>query len=147
MPKTTTTVKTTKVSVGDPAQNAPDNDEAKAPRHGSTETKATARVRVPLRVHPDTKERAAYWAQKANLSVNEYMAEAVEAAIRRENLDYDLPTLEIQRLAQLIDEVKSLSSNNQNLEVIIRAGFDSLLGLVRGDNYLLEREDGELTSG
>jgi hypothetical protein len=102
------------------------------------------RVRVPVRVHPDTKERAAYWADRANISVNEYMAEAVEEKIRRENGDYDLPTLEIARLGQIVDEMASLSTNVGNLERITTTGFDSLMGLTRGDNYLLDPEDGEI---
>ncbi|MFJ2662619.1 hypothetical protein [Arthrobacter koreensis] len=103
-----------------------------------------ARVRVPVRLHPDTKERAKYWAAKANVSVNEYMAEAVEEKIRRENGDYDLPTLEIARLGQLIDELRSLSVNTANLEVSVMQMFDSLMGLTRGDNYLLDAENGEI---
>lgn len=102
------------------------------------------RVRVPLRIHPDTKERVRYWAAKANISVNEYMAEAVEEKIRRENGDYELPTLELLRLNQLIDTVTSLATNVGNLESVTTQGFDSLMGLTRGDNYLLEEDDGEL---
>lgn len=105
---------------------------------------SSARVRVPLRVHPDTKERAAYWASKANISVNEYMAMAVEEKVRRENGDYDLPTLEIARLNQLIDQMGSLATNVGNLERVTLTGFDSLMGLTRGDNYLLDEEDGEI---
>lgn len=106
-----------------------------------------ARVRVPVRLHPDTKERAKYWAAKANVSVNEYMAEAVEEKIRRENGDYDLPTLEIARLSQLIDEMRSLSVNNANLQTVILQVFDTLMGLTRGDNYLLDEENGEIAGG
>lgn len=105
------------------------------------------RQRTVIRLHPDTKERAKYWAARANVSVNEYMAEAVEEKIRRENGDYDLPTLEIARLGQLIDEVRSLSVNVGNLETVTHQGFDSLMGLTRGDNYLLDPEDGELGAG
>lgn len=106
-----------------------------------------ARVRVPLRLHPDTKERAKYWAAKANVSVNEYMAEAVEEKIRRENGDYDLPTLEVARLNQLSDEMRSLSVNNANLQTVILQVFDTLMGLTRGDNYLLDDESGEIAGG
>lgn len=102
------------------------------------------RERVVLRLHPDVRERVAYWAQKRNLSVNEYIAEAVDEQIRRENLDYDLPTLEIARLNQLVDEMKANSVNLANLERVVTKGFDSLIGLTRGDNYLLDDEDGEL---
>ncbi|HKS59141.1 MAG TPA: hypothetical protein VJS12_27870 [Steroidobacteraceae bacterium] len=103
------------------------------------------RERAVLRLHRDTKQRAEYWAAKRGYSSpNEYMAEAVEEKIRRENQDYDLPTLEIARLNQLVDEIKALSTNQANLERVVTSGFDSLIGLTRGDNYLLDAEDGEL---
>lgn len=105
------------------------------------------RVRVAVRLHPDTNERVRYWATKHNISANEYIVSAVEAAIRRENGDYDLPTLEQARLGQLIDEMRSLSTNVANLEKVSNNGFDSLLGLVKGDNFLIDAEDGELEEG
>ncbi|MCB5280350.1 hypothetical protein BJQ89_00072 [Arthrobacter sp. ES1] len=105
---------------------------------------ADARVRVAVRLRQDTDQRARYWADKANISVNEYISEAVEEKIRRENGDYDLPTLEIARLNQVIDQMASLSTNVANLETVTINGFDSLMGLTRGDNYLLDDEDGEI---
>lgn len=105
---------------------------------------STTRVRKTLRFHPDTVERVKYWSNKRGLDENDYAVLAVEEKIARENGDYDLPTLEIQRLGQLIDEMKALSSNSANLERVVIAGFESLLGLTRGDNYLLEDDDGEL---
>ena len=103
------------------------------------------RERAVLRLHPDVKQRAEYWAERRGYrSVNEYMAEAVDEKIRRENLDYDLPTLEIARINQLVDEMKALSTNAANLERVVTQGFDSLIGLTRGDNYLLDAEEGEL---
>lgn len=103
-----------------------------------------ARVRVPFRVNKDLKARAEYWADKHDISVNEYIAEALDDRIRRENFDYDLPTLEIARLNQVVDEMKANATNLANLEQVVTRGFDSLLGLVRGSNYLLDEEDGEL---
>ena len=107
-------------------------------------TPADERVRVPVRVGKDLKARAEYWADKHEMSVNEYIAEALDDRIRRENLDYDLPSLEIARLNQVVDEMKANSTNLANLEQVVTRGFDSLLGLVRGSNYLLNEEDGEL---
>lgn len=98
-----------------------------------------------VRLSDDDKQRARYWADKRGFSsVGEYISEAVAEKIRRENLDYDLPTLEIARLNQLVDEMKANSTNLANLERVITQGFDSLIGLTRGDNYLLDEEDGEL---
>lgn len=102
------------------------------------------RTRVVFRLSSQEKQRAEYWAQKRGFSsVNEYVAEAVAEQIRRENLDYDLPTLEIARINQLIDLVKALSTNSANLERVVTQGFDSLIGLTRGDNYLLDEDNGE----
>jgi len=102
------------------------------------------RVRKTLRLHPDTVQQAGYWAKKREMDENEYLALAIEEKIARENGDYDLPTLEIQRLNQLIDEIRALSTNSANLEAVVTTGFDSLLGLTRGDSYLLDEENGEL---
>lgn len=144
---TTSTTSTPTTAVKSVPAKPAEKAAPKKPRVTTDSAKNQARVRFPVRLHPDTKTRVEYWAQKHDLSANDYAAEAIEAAIRRENQDYDLPTLELQRLNQMIDEVKSLSSNQQNLEAVIRSGFDSILGLVRGDNYLLDPEDGELTNG
>lgn len=105
---------------------------------------ADPRVRRNVRLHRDTDQRAVYWADRGNISVNEYISEAVEEKIRRENGDYDLPTLEQARLAQILDELKSLSTNVANLETVVVSGHDSLMGLTRGENYLADDEDGEL---
>ncbi|KII27037.1 membrane protein [Arthrobacter sp. AK-YN10] len=94
----------------------------------------------------DEKQRAEYWAQRRGYpSVNEYYAEAIAEKVRRENLDFDIPDLLTARINQVVDELKALSTNNANLERVVTMGFDSLLGLTRGDNYLLDDENGELT--
>lgn len=114
-------------------------------RRPGDEGSSPKRERVVVRLSPDDKQRAAYWADRRGFdSVNEYIAEAVVERIRRENADYELPTLEIARLNQLVDEVKALTTNQGNLERVVISGFDSLIGLTRGDNYLTDDEDGEL---
>ena len=67
-----------------------------------------------------------------------------EAAMFRINWlvgDYELAPLEVQRLNQIIDILTAFSSNVQSLERVVTSGFDSLLSLTKGDNYLLD-EDG-----
>jgi hypothetical protein len=110
----------------------------------TTSTPAPTRVRKWMRLLPDTVQRVDYWRQKSGLSEQEYYALAVEEKIARENGDYDLPALEILRLNQLIDETRALSTNSANLEAVVTSGFASLLGMTRGDSYLLDDEDGEL---
>lgn len=85
-----------------------------------------------------------YWANKRGISVNDLLRDALALYIARANKDYDLPTLEVQRLNQLIDGFNALSSNINSLEKIVTSGFDSLVSLTRGDNYLLEDDDGDI---
>jgi hypothetical protein len=110
----------------------------------SSTAASVARVRKTLRFHPDTVERVKYWSTKRDLDENDYLVLAVEEKIARENGDYDLPTLEIQRLGQLIDEQKANTENLANLERTLISGLDSLISLTRGDSYLLDGESGEL---
>jgi len=102
------------------------------------------RKKVQVRLTDDEYQQLTYWAAKDEVSINEWITEAIQRSIKFKNGDYDLLTLEQQRLNQLIDVVTTLSSNVQGLESVITSGFDSLLGLTRGDNYLLEEEDGEI---
>lgn len=100
--------------------------------------------RLTLRINEDDYQRLQYWAARRGISANDYMIEALYAQIRRENGDYDIPVAEVARLNQLVDLVTGLSSNIKSLENVTISGFDSLLGLTRGDNYLLEQEDGDI---
>lgn len=111
----------------------------------STASPVAKRIQKLIRLHPDTVERVKYWSRKHNLTENEYLVEAIEEKIARENGDYDLPTLELLRLNQLVDETKALSTNVASLEGVLVNGLDSLLQLARGDSYLFDEEDGELS--
>ena len=98
------------------------------------------RRRVSVTLDEELYERLKYWSDKREMSLNEYFKESLEHMIAYENRDYDLPTAEIARLNQLTDLILTLSSNQESLEQVIISGFDSLLGLTRGDNYLLDGE-------
>lgn len=95
-------------------------------------------VRITAVVTPDDKERIRYWAARRGVSENEYVRMALDFYIRRENKDYDLPSLEAARMNQMLDAIAALSYNVANLEHITTSGFDSLLRLTRGENYLDE---------
>lgn len=109
-----------------------------------TRSNPDRRERVVVRMPVDDKQRLEYWASSRQMSVNEYVTQAVQEAIRRENQDYDLPTLEIARLNQLVDALSANTTNLANLERVVTMGFDTLVNLTRGDNYLAQDEDGEL---
>lgn len=101
--------------------------------------------RLTLRLREADFEKLSYWAERTGVSINEFVPMLLERYVDIENGNYALPTLEIHRLNQLIDSQQVLVQNVQSLETIVINGFDSLLSLTRGDNYLLEAEDGEIT--
>ena len=100
--------------------------------------------RVTLRLSNKDADKLTYWAQDAGVSVNEFIPMLVDQWASIKSGDYRLPTLEQARLNQLVDVMLSMSTNMQSLESVVTSGFDSLLRLTRGDNYLLVHEDGEL---
>jgi len=107
---------------------------------------AKDRYRFTASVDETTYTQVQYWAKKLGISINDFLRESIEHYIAYQNKDYDLPALEIQRLNQLVDTISILSSNVSSLEKVTVSGFDSLISLTRGDNYLLEQDDGELDS-
>lgn len=102
--------------------------------------------RVTAVLNEDDYQRLVYWAKRREMSVNDYIRYALELAIRRENKDFDLPTLEAARLNQLVDNMSVLSLNVANLERTMTSGLDALLRMTRGENYLadLDAEGGEV---
>ena len=97
--------------------------------------------RVTAVLNDDDYQRLLYWSQKRNMSMNDYVRFALELAIRRENKDYDLPTLEAARLNQLVEGMQVLSVNVGNLERTLTSSMDSLLRMTRGENYLMDDTD------
>lgn len=96
--------------------------------------------RFTVSVDTDTYERLKYWAERKGLTQTEYVQDSIDHMIAWENKDYDLPTAEVARLNQIVDGLYNLSSRVGSLEKVIISGFKSLLGLTRGDNYLLEED-------
>lgn len=99
--------------------------------------------KLNVRMSTELYEKVSYWSKKRGMSLNQYVIHALEKAIAFECQDYPLPTMEQARLNQLVDVVALLSSNVKNLESVVVSGFDSLVGLTRGDNYLLDEGLGD----
>lgn len=87
-------------------------------------------------------EQLVYWSDKKGISINQYLYDALDHAIAWENQDYPLPTIEAARLAQLVDVVAGLQSDIENIHKVVDSGFESLLTLTKGDNYLLDPVNG-----
>lgn len=101
--------------------------------------------RVSTTLDDKAYEQIKYWADRREMSINDYLAEALLFRIAWENGDYKIPTAEQARQNQIIDLLTVLSRNVQSVEQTVVHGFDSLLGLTRGDNYLIDTaEDGEI---
>lgn len=95
-----------------------------------------AQHRVTAVVNDTDFERIKYWADKKGISINDFVRDSVNLAIRYENRDYDIPTIEVVRLNQLIESMATLSYNVAGLERVVTTGFDALIEATRGENYL-----------
>lgn len=89
--------------------------------------------RVTLRFTEDELSKLDYWAAREGMDRADFIMEAVERYAGIESGNYQLPSLEIQRLNQLIDIIKALSQDMTSLETIVINGFASLTGLARGE--------------
>lgn len=98
------------------------------------------RQQMTLRMHPDLHTQIQYWANRRGVSMADYVTDAVTTAIGRENGDYDLPTLEMQRLARIEAVVVSLSHDVNNLNDSTRTSLDTLINLTRSSNYFTDSE-------
>ena len=98
-------------------------------------------TRVTATIPNEMHEQLTYWANKKGISINQYLYDALEHAIAWENQDYPLPTIEAARLAQLVDIVGGLKADISNIHKVVDSGFNSLLTLTKGDNYLLDESD------
>lgn len=99
--------------------------------------------RLTLRLNTSDFTKLKYWAEREEVSLNEFVTIMLSQWIDIQNGNYELPTLEVQRLNQLVELMRVLSQNQQSLESIIINGFDSLLSLTKGDSYLLENVEDE----
>lgn len=96
--------------------------------------------RITANVDEDTYERVKYWSDRREISINDYIRLAVDNQIKYENRDFDIPDILVTRLNQIQGLLRDLESSNDNLNKTVVKGFDSLIGLTRGENYLLEED-------
>ncbi|KQY91013.1 hypothetical protein ASD24_24775 [Paenibacillus sp. Root52] len=110
-----------------------------------TDSKKTKEERESLRLLKEDKGFIKYWAEVFDMNKTELMMRSVRHYVAWRNQDFDLPTAEMQRLNQLIDAMNNMVSSNERLANTVTNGFDSMMGIMRGENYLLETEDGDLS--
>lgn len=102
-------------------------------------------ARHNMRLYPDDSNYLTFWSERFGMDQTEFLIAAMYHYVKWRNQDYDLPTAEVQRLNQMVDAVNSLVTSHEHLEKSVIHGFDAMLGIIRGDNYLVEEEDGELS--
>jgi len=76
-------------------------------------------------------------------STGDFIQQAIQHYIQFLNGDYKLPSLEQMRLNQMIDGYNAVVSSNNALIDIITSGFNSLMHITRGDNYLINDSNSE----
>lgn len=115
-----------------------------AVRKSSGKLSLTAPHRLTVRLDDKTMEQVKYWADKKGCSTNDFVIDSIIANIARLNGDFTDPAPLLVVMNQLVDRVGALDSDISSLRSITTSGFDSVIGLARGDNYLSDDNDGEL---
>ncbi|MDE6914040.1 MAG: hypothetical protein K2P35_10155 [Lachnospiraceae bacterium] len=94
--------------------------------------------RANVRMSEELYNSINYWAEKKGVKVTDYIRDALLLQIKRDNKDYDLPSLEAHRLNQIIDSLELVSANMSCLQDIVQSNFGNLLAVVSGTNYLMD---------
>ena len=92
--------------------------------------------RVTMTVTADEYARLTFWAEKHQMSINEYLHECFLHMIDYENGVYDAPTIVQERMNLVIDALTMNSSKLDSLSQFMVSGFESLLAAARGDDFL-----------
>jgi hypothetical protein len=103
---------------------------------GENKRTAPGSKRVTMTLTADEYERLTFWADRRQMSINEYLHECFSHMIDYENGVYDAPTIMQERMNLVVDAVTMNSSKLDSLANFITSGFESLLAAARGDDYL-----------
>ena len=94
---------------------------------------------------PESYYHDLYWhANREGVSVNTILADAVQYYLEFKNGITTENEIFIDKMNQIIDRCLSLESTVGNMERNVISSLDSLVSLTRGDNYLLEGDNGEI---
>ena len=96
--------------------------------------------RANIRMSEDLYNSVNYWAEKKNMKVADYIRDAIYVQIKRDNKDYDLPSLEAHRLNQIIDAIEAMDANLTCMQEMFRINFASLMEMANGTNYLIDHK-------
>jgi len=100
------------------------------------------RSRLTLRIPEKTKQRVEYFAADADISINDFILDALDDKIARLNGQIpDVDNIVVDRLNELIDRTASLSTDVSNLTVVSTNGFESIVRMARGGNFLMEDDN------
>lgn len=108
------------------------------------EKQKSMEYRANIRMTEDLYNSINYWAEKKGVKVTDYIRDALLLQIKRDNKDYDLPSLEAHRLNQIIDTLEIVSANMSCLQDIIQSNFGNLMTVMNGTNYLADIGQGEV---
>lgn len=102
-----------------------------------------SRHRVSGRLSSEDYERMRYWCAERGITSTQFIEDAVHSYLAQINGDYPMPTLEQKRMNQLTDAIVELIASHRALSVSVNNGFQALLSMTRGDNYLMDMSVGD----
>lgn len=97
-----------------------------------------------MRMYPEDFNYLVYWADRFGMDRTELLIAAMYHYVKWKNQDYEIPAAIVHKVNQGMDILENLVVRQEHLEKSTINGFDAMLGIIRGDNYLVDDEDGEL---
>lgn len=103
-------------------------------------SKAKETVRPSVRLNKDTYQRVQYWADRKDITANDFIADAIEEKIARlsgdelAGADSELMSL----LNQMIDRMGEIESSMNNFSSVQSNQTKLWTSMLRGNNYLLD---------
>ena len=97
--------------------------------------KKTDKVKIYVDLDRDVADLADYWQRKKNFaSRKDFITAAIKLYIAIQNQDYDLPTMEIARINQIVETLRNQTDELHALRKAVNNGFSTILDLTNEDD-------------
>ena len=103
-----------------------------------TSRTTTETARLTIRMNADLKASAEYYRRRKNITLQEYILNALEEKIARENGDFDSSSLMIAKLNAVIDGLNALYDNQEQLTDIITETVHAVSRAMHAASWLEE---------
>lgn len=104
---------------------------------GAGKPKVDRTVTMSFRVNTKVEQQLHYWADKRELTLTEYITDAIREKIARENGDFDLPNIMVGRIAELVDSNNTMAVSFANMEKSFSSMMEFIAVMSRDPKYMI----------